>query len=99
MTKQGQDKEVDQIIEGLTGDVRIGQRYYIFTVTYAYICRVAKVTEWALHCEDVTIVSRAGSESDAVTKIVNGKRKPESSEDTGKPLLVTRQSITAMIPF
>jgi ATP phosphoribosyltransferase len=99
MKKSSDDKEVNQILEGLTGDIRIGQRYYVFTVTYAYIARVTKVSDWAIHFEDVTIVSQAGSEVDAVTKIVNEKKKPEACEETGKPLIITKQSITALIPF
>lgn len=92
------EAEVDSILDGLTGDVRLGQRYYVFTVTYAYIGRVAKITPWAIHLEDVTGVNSAGSEADAVTKIVNGKKKPDSFEIFGKPVIVARQAITALIP-
>jgi hypothetical protein len=91
------DKEVDQIIDGLTGDFRLGERYYIFTVTYAYIGHIKQVTDYAVHLEGTWIVSRAGSESDAVTKIVHGSRKPESYEVLNAPIFLTRQSIVAAI--
>lgn len=92
-----QDQDVDQIIDGLTGDFRTGERYYIFTVTYAYIAHVSKVTEYAIHLDNTWIVSRAGSESDAVTKIVHGKKKPESYEVLNAPLFLTKQSVVAAI--
>ena len=91
------EKKVDQIIDGLTGDFRVGDRMYIFTVTYAYIALVSKVTDYAIHLENTWIVSRAGSESDAVTQIVHGKRKPEGYEVLNAPIFLTRQSIVAAI--
>ena len=99
--KENNDKAVDQIIESLSGDLRIGQRYYFFTVTYAYIGRVAKVGKLTVTLDpsDAMIVSRAGSEEDAVAKIVNGKKKPESSENPGKPVQIFIQALTAAIPF
>lgn len=95
------DAEVDQIISGLTGDLKIGQRYYFFTVTYAYIGRVSRIGDRTvtLDATDATIVSRAGSEDDAVSKIVNGKRKPENYEVVGKPIQIFLQSLTCVIPF
>lgn len=92
------DSEVDQIMEGLSGDIRIGARYFIFTVTYAYIGTVTKVTNWGVHLDNVMGVSTAGPEDDAVTKIVNNNKKPESSEMFGKPVIVAKQAITALIP-
>ena len=93
------EQEVNQIVDGLSGDIRVGQRYYVFTVTYAYIGTVSKVTDWAMHLENVMGVMNAGSENDAVTQIVNGKRKPEVHEMFGKPVIVAKQSITTLIPF
>lgn len=99
MTKEMTEEQVDQVLDGITGDIRVGQRYYIFTVTYAYIGTVAKVTEGAIYLSprDTIIVMNAGSANDAVTQIVNGKVKPEVWEKPGKPLLVLRQSVTALI--
>lgn len=91
------EKQVDRVIEGLTGDFRVGERYYIFTVTYAYIATIAKITEFALHLDKTVIVSQAGGESDAVTQIVHGKRKPEVSETLNAPMFVAKQAVTAAI--
>jgi len=95
------DQEVENIIDGLTGDIRIGQRYYFFTVTYAYIGRVKSIGKLTITLDesDAWIVSRAGSEDDAVTKIVNGKKKPENYEVVGKPVQIFTQSLTCAIPF
>jgi hypothetical protein len=93
------DRETNEIIDGLTGDIQVGKRYYIFTVTYAYIAHVARVTDYAFHLDNVWIVSRAGSEVDAVTQVVHGKKKPEAYESLGVPMVVTRQSVTAAIPM
>ena len=89
--------KVDQIMDGIAGDFRVGERYYIFTVTYAYIATVARVTDFAIHLDGVTIVSQAGSEVDAVTQIVHGKRKPEACESLGAPMFITRQSVVSAI--
>lgn len=89
--------KVDQVIDGLTGDFRVGERYYIFTVTYAYIATIARVTETALHLDRVTIVSQAGSEADAVTQIVHGKRKPEVSENLNAPMFIMKQAVVSAI--
>ena len=96
---QKTDKDVDNILDSLTGDLRLGQRYYVFTVTYAYIGRVGKVTSRSVVLEDCTIVSRAGSEDDAVSKIVAGKKKPENCELCPAPITVFVQAITAVIPM
>jgi len=93
------DAEVDQVIDGLTGDLRIGARYYFFTVTYAYIGRITKLTDRCVTIGDVEIVMNAGSANDAVSKIVNGKATPEVSEKPGKPVIIFIQSLTAVIPF
>lgn len=94
---QATEKQVDQIIDGLVGDVRVGKRYYFFTVTYAYIAKVKKVTPFAIHLDNAWIVSRAGSASDAVTQIVHGKAKPESFESVNAPLFITVQSLVTAI--
>jgi len=92
-----QDKEVDAILNGLQGDFRLGERYYIFTVTYAYIGVVSKVTDYAVYLDSAWIVSRAGPEADAVTKIVHGKKQPETFEVLNAPIFLTKQSIVACI--
>jgi hypothetical protein len=89
--------KVDQVMDGLTGDFRVGERYYIFTVTYAYIATIARVTDFALHLENTTIVSQAGSAADAVTQIVHGKKKPEVSENLGAPMFIARQAVVSAI--
>lgn len=96
-TKQKNDAQVDAILKGLTGDLRLGEKYYIFTVTYAYIGVVKQVTDYAVHLDNTWIVSRAGSESDAVTKIVHGKKQPETYEVLNAPIFLTLQSIVAAI--
>ena len=97
--KKATEQEVNNIIDGLAGDLRIGQRYYVFTVTYAYIGRVAKVTDRALVLEDCTIVSRAGTADDAVSNIVAGKQKPENCELCPMPITIFIQALTAVIPM
>lgn len=99
MAKQVQqdDKQVDAIMRGLTGDLRLGERYYIFTVTYAYIGVVSKVTDYAVYLDSAWIVSRAGPEADAVTKIVHGKKQPETFEVLNAPIFLTKQSVVACI--
>jgi hypothetical protein len=94
------DQTVDNIINGIAGDIRIGQKYYIFTVTYAYIGRVEKLGDRGLTlASDCLIVNRAGSDDDAVSKIVSNKKKPESCETPGKNICVFYQAITALIPM
>ena len=93
------EKEIDAILNGLTGDLRLEQRYYVFTVTYAYIGRVTKITEKTITLSDCWIVSRAGSEDDAVSKIVAGKKKPDNYEECPAPITVFIQSLTAAIPM
>lgn len=90
-------QKVDQVIDGLTGDFRVGERYYIFTVTYAYIATIARVSDFALHLDNTIIVSQAGSEADAVTQIVHGKRKPEVSETLGAPMFIAKQAVVSAI--
>ena len=92
-----QANKVDAVIEGLIGDFRVGKRYYFFTVTYAYIATVARVTDFAIFLESTWIVSEAGSEKDAVTQIVHGKKKPETYEVLNAPMFIAKQSITACI--
>lgn len=100
MTPKGNDKETDEIIDSLAGNngFKLGERLYVFTVTYHYIGRVAKVTDRVVVLEDAEIVMNAGSANDAVSKIVQGKAKPEISEKPGKPIRVFIQAVTAAIP-
>jgi hypothetical protein len=95
-----QDKQVERILDGLTGDLRQGQRYYLFTVTYAYIGRVERVTERTVTLEaNSIIVSRAGDEDDAVSKIVAGKKDPANFERCPSPITIYLQSLTTVIPM
>ena len=98
MNKQ-QEPEVDRILDGLTGDLRIGQKYYVFTVTYAYIGRVDRVSNRAVTLADPIIVSRAGDEDDAVSQIVAGKRQPANYEKCPASITIWLQAITATIPM
>ncbi len=100
MTPKGNDKETDQIIDGLAGKrgFKLGAKLYVFTVTYHYIGRVAAVDDYTVTLEDAEIVMNAGSANDAVSKIVQGKAKPEVSEKPGKPIHVFIQAVTAVIP-
>ncbi|MDE1941363.1 MAG: hypothetical protein KGI66_04550 [Patescibacteria group bacterium] len=95
------ETEVDSILDGLVGDLRIGQKYYLFTVTYHYIGRVAKISRngATVTLEDAHIVTTAGSAADAVSQIVQGKAKPEIWEKPGKPIIIFTQSLTCAIPF
>lgn len=91
------DKDVDNIIDGLTGDFRIGERYYIFTVTYAYIGVIEKTTDAAIHLSNTWIVSQAGHEVDAVTRIVHGSKVPEKYEILNAPIFLMRQALVTAI--
>jgi hypothetical protein len=91
--------KVDEIIDGLTGPLRIGEKYYFFCVTYHYIGKVAKITPTYLILENAEIVMNAGSENDAVSLIIAGKKKPEVSEKPGKPIIIFTQSLQTVIPF
>lgn len=100
MTPKG-DKETDEIMDSLAGTngMKLGEKLYVFTVTYHYIGRVAKVTDRLLILDaDAQIVMNAGSSNDAVSKIVQGKSKPEVAESPGKPIRIFLQAVTAVIP-
>lgn len=97
-TVQNVDAETNQILDGLTGDFRLGQKYYFFTVTYHYIGAIQSVSPDVIVLEPgSTIVNKAGSENDAVSQIVAGKRKPEIAETPGTAIRILRQSLTAVI--
>ena len=89
----------DRVMKGLSGHIQIGKEYYFFTVTYHYIGRVASIDNEIIKIEDAIIVSNAGSEDDAVSKILNRKSKPENSEKPGVQILIFKQSLTAVIPM
>ena len=98
-TAVASETEVDSIIESLDGDVRLGEKYYFFTVTYSYIGRVSKITDEVITLDDSSlIVMSAGGANDAVSKIVQGKQKPEICENPGVKILVFRQALTCVIP-
>ena len=93
------EKEVDGIVEALVGDLRIGEKYYFFTVTYHYIGRVSKLTDRTVTIEEAQIISTAGDAVDAVSNILNGKAKPAQSETPNKPISIWLQSLTTTIKF
>ena len=94
------NREIDNIVDGLTGDLRIGQKYYLFTVTYHYIGTVARLGRNTVTLDSRSlIVTSAGSDSDAVSKILQGKAKPELSECPGREITIFVQSLTCVIPF
>ena len=99
-SKHENDRETDEIMDGLSGKsgFKLGERLYVFTVTYHYIGRVASVNDRVIVLEDAEIVMNAGSANDAVSRIVQGKAKPEVSEKPGKPIRVLLQAVTAVIP-
>jgi len=99
MNKEQNEAATDRIMNGLSGHIQLGKSYYFFTVTYHYIGRVAAIDNDIIKIEDAIIVSNAGSEDDAVSKILNGKAKPENSEKPGVPILIFKQSLTAAIPM
>ena|SRR5579872_454234 len=98
--RNDEDRETQEIMDGLAGNrgFKLGERLYVFTVTYHYIGRVASVNEHVVILEDAEIVMNAGSANDAVSRIVQGKAKPEISEKPGKPIRVLLQAVTAVIP-
>lgn len=96
MTK---DKEVDNILDGLSGDLRIGEKYYIFGITLHVIGTVTKVTDEHLVLDNTTIVMNAGSDDDAVSKILAGKVKPANCEQPQRKIFFRRAAIVMSIPF
>jgi hypothetical protein len=91
-------KEVDEILDGLTGDIRVGQKYYFFTGLYHYFGRVAGVSRFAVRLDDQAIlVMNAGSATDAVSQIIAGRQKPEISECPRKPIYLPITWITSYI--
>lgn len=96
---EANEAATNRVMKGLSGHIQMGKSYYFFTVTYHYIGRVADVDDDIIKIEDAIIVSNAGSEDDAVSKILNGKSKPENSEKPGVPILIFKQSLTAVIPM
>ena len=102
MTKadQANDPETDQILKGLAGeDYKLGQRYYIFAITYHYIGKLAKLTPNTLVLEQAMIVLSAGDQENSVTQIVQGKVQPKVHEVVGKPIIINRNAIVSAIPF
>ena len=94
------EQEVTNLMKGLAGTgVKLGTKYYIFAIPYHFIGTVVSSEDSTITIKDVTIITNAGSATDAVSKILSGKAKPEVSEQPGQPVLVFRQSISAMIPF
>jgi len=100
MANKKHDAEVEQIINGLAGDIRIGQKYYIFTVTYHFIGTVESVNSDVIRlAPDALLVMNAGSSNDPITRIVNNKVEPQTAECPGKPILIKQQSVVTLIPF
>jgi hypothetical protein len=95
------DRETDEIMDGLAGNhgFKLGEKLYVFTVTYHYIGRVARITGSVVILEDAEIVMNAGVTQDAVSRIVQGKGKPEVSEKPGMPIRIFLQAVTAVIPL
>ena len=93
-----EEKAVEEILDGLTGDIRVGAKYYFFTATYHYFGRVASVSDFAVRLEkDAWLVMNAGSATDAVSQIVAGKKKPETYEVPGKNIYLPKTWITSYI--
>lgn len=93
------DKQVEAIIEGLTGVIRIGQKYYFFVIPYHYIGTVTSVDKDFIVITDAEIVMNAGSDPSAVSKILAGSAKPEVSEKPNRPIIISRSALSAAIPF
>ena len=94
------DPETDQIMEGLAGDeYRLGQRYYVFAITYHYIGTLVRLTDNCLVLDNAIIVLSAGDSDNAVSQIVQGKSDPKVFERPGKPIIINRSAIVSAIPF
>lgn len=92
------DREVDEIMDGLNGDIRIGMKAYFFCLPFHHIGKVDRVTKDAVYLTEVISVSNAGSANDAVAKIVQGKAKPEGFEKLDR-LVFMRQALSQFIPL
>jgi hypothetical protein len=101
MKNKTNDEQVDRIMEGLTGDLQIGKKYYILTFSYHYIGVVSQVDDKTVYLDasSVMIVTNAGGESDAVSQILNGKKKPEVSEQPHKIIKIRQGAIIAIYDF
>lgn len=82
-----EEQEINEIMSGLTGPLRIGTIYYVKTVTFHYIGRLSNVGYFLgvpyLELEQCHLTIQAGDSGDAVSKILQGKAKPKQWEDVG----------------
>jgi hypothetical protein len=98
--KEMKDTQVEDIIEGLTGDIRVGKKYYFFTVVYHYIGVVEAVSKYSVKLgKDSLIVMNAGSSPTAVSEILAGKAKPEVSENPKRSIFLPLACLSAFIEF
>lgn len=95
-TVECEEKQVDDILSGLTGDLRLGQIYYIQAIPFHFIGRVSRVNETSVTLDPVIGVSNAGGEDNAVSQIVAGKRKPQNCENMPAPVTI-RQGFISVI--
>jgi hypothetical protein len=98
--KKEKAEKVDEVLEGLTGNIRVGKKYYLFALPYHYIGVVEAVNGECIRlAARSTIVTNAGSHSNAVSNIVAGKAKPEICEESPMPIYIFRQAMSAAIPM
>ena len=72
-------KQIEEIIDGLEGDFRIGIAYHISTVTDHWIGRVTKVSKSFVYLEQASWIPQLGRMAD----VVSGKTEPEEVEPVG----------------
>ncbi len=97
--KKMTESEVDNVLDGLTGPLRVGQKYYVLSLPFHFIGTVESITEkWVVLERGAEIVMNAGSASDAVSKIIAGKQQPEAFECPDRRIIVSLP-ICAAIPF
>jgi hypothetical protein len=77
--KKGVEVEVEQIMEGLTGDYRIGEAYHVRTVTDHWIGVVEKVTQDFVYLTQASWIPRTGR----FTDFCAGTAEPKEVEIVG----------------
>src|SRR5271170_6475940 len=82
------NNSIDENLESMTGPIRIGDYYYMRTVTFHHIGRVKKIGRVMnvpyIQLDQAWCVMQAGDSDDATSLILKGKADPKQWEDCGE---------------
>ena len=101
------DEVVESILDGIAGygPFRVGEMWWLRTVTFHSIGRIRKIHVMAegryvgIELEDAVLVLQAGDSADATQQILEGKKKPASYERGPDGMVVWLHSITEQYPW